>query len=52
MSLNDANRTILSAALPMRVRIEKGEARCSAERFERKFTLGRSNQCDIQFHSR
>ncbi len=49
MSLNDADRTILSAAPPVRVRIEKGEARRSAERFERKFALGRSNQCDIQF---
>jgi pSer/pThr/pTyr-binding forkhead associated (FHA) protein len=45
----DAERTILSAARPVQVRIEKGEARRSAERFERKFTLGRSNQCDIQF---
>jgi pSer/pThr/pTyr-binding forkhead associated (FHA) protein len=49
MSLNDAERTMISAAPPVRVRIERGEARRSAERFERKFTLGRSNQCDIQF---
>ncbi len=46
----DAERTLLSAARPVKVCIEKGEVRRSAEHFERQFTLGRSNQCDIQFN--
>lgn len=41
---------MLSAARPVKVRIEKGEARRSAEHFERRFTLGRGTQCDIQFN--
>jgi pSer/pThr/pTyr-binding forkhead associated (FHA) protein len=41
---------MLSAARPVKVRIEKGEARRSAEYFERRFTLGRGTQCDIQFN--
>lgn len=32
------------------VRVEKGEAECSRERFERDFTLGRGKYCDVRFN--
>lgn len=46
---HDPGRPVNVPASALRVRIDKGEAIKSAPRFERNFTLGRSQLCDIQF---